>query len=131
MTENSAATEDTFSPDVSTTRNDELHRYELHVGDKLAVQIRFIDEPGHVDFIHTDTAEQFQGQGLGKVLAHFALDDVVASGRGSFRTAPLCTDICASTTPTPQVDSTGRSSRRPEPEPVPARTGRAQRRAGL
>ena len=66
MTENSAATEDTFSPDVSTTRNDELHRYELHVGGKLAVQVRFIDKPGHVDFIHTDTAEQFQGQGLGQ-----------------------------------------------------------------
>ena len=72
MTENSAATEDTFSPNVSTTRNDELHHYELHVGGQLAVQIRFIDEPGHVDFIHTDTEEKFQGQGLAKVLAHFA-----------------------------------------------------------
>ncbi|MEC5191247.1 MULTISPECIES: GNAT family N-acetyltransferase [unclassified Arthrobacter] len=87
MTENSAVTEDTFSPDVATTRNDELHRYELHVGGKLAVQIRFLDEPGHVDFIHTDTAEQFQGKGLGKVLAHFALDDVVAAGK---RIIPNC-----------------------------------------
>ena len=87
MTENSAATEDTFSPNVSTTRNDGLHRYELHVGGKLAVQVRFIDRPGHIDFIHTDTAEQFQGQGLAKVLAHFALDDVVASGK---RIIPNC-----------------------------------------
>ena len=87
MTENSAATEDTFSPNVSTTRNDELHHYELHVGGQLAVQIRFIDEPGHVDFIHTDTDEKFQGQGLAKVLAHFALDDVVASGK---RIIPNC-----------------------------------------
>ena len=43
--------------------------------------------PGHIDFIHTDTAEQFQGQGLAKVLAHFALDDVVASGK---RIIPNC-----------------------------------------
>ena len=63
MTENSAATEDTFSPDVSTTRNDELHRYELHVGGKLAVQVRFIDRPGHMDFIHTDTAAAVPGPG--------------------------------------------------------------------
>jgi uncharacterized protein len=87
MTENSATTEDTFTPDVSTIRNDELHRYELRVGGKLAVQVRFIDRPGHIDFIHTDTAEQFQGQGLAKVLAHFALDDVVASGK---RIIPNC-----------------------------------------
>jgi uncharacterized protein len=87
MTENSATTEDTFRPDVTTTRNDELHRYELRVGGKLAVAIRFIDEPGHVDFIHTDTVEQFQGQGLAKVLAHFALDDVVAAGK---RIIPNC-----------------------------------------
>ncbi|HET6242480.1 MAG TPA: GNAT family N-acetyltransferase [Arthrobacter sp.] len=87
MTENSAATEDTFGTDVSTTRNDSLHRYELHVGGKLAVQVRYIDKPGHVDFIHTETAEQFKGKGLGNVLAHFALDDVVAAGK---RIIPHC-----------------------------------------
>ncbi|MET1020762.1 MAG: GNAT family N-acetyltransferase [Arthrobacter sp.] len=87
MTEDSAATGDTFSPNVSTTRNDELHRYELHVGGTLAVEIQYIDEPGHVDFIRTDTAEQFRGQGLGHVLAHFALDDVVAAGK---RIIPNC-----------------------------------------
>ncbi|QDY89533.1 N-acetyltransferase [Arthrobacter sp. UKPF54-2] len=87
MTENSVDTEDTFAPDVSTTRNDALHRYELHVGGKLAVQVRYIDRPGHVDFIHTETAEEFAGQGLAGVLAHFALDDVVASGK---RIIPHC-----------------------------------------
>lgn len=87
MTENSAAIEDTFTPDVTTTRNDELHRYELHAGGRLAVEIRFIDEPGHIDFQCTETAEQFQDQGLAKVLAHFALDDVVAAGK---RIIPNC-----------------------------------------
>jgi predicted GNAT family acetyltransferase len=87
MTGNSAATEDTFSPDVSTTRNDARHRYELHVGGKLAVEIRFLDRPGHVEFVHTDTAEPFRGHGLAKVLGHFALDDVVAAGK---RIIPNC-----------------------------------------
>jgi predicted GNAT family acetyltransferase len=87
MTENTVSTEDQFTPDVSTFRNDKLHRYELHVGGKLAVHIRFIDKPGHVDFIHTETAEGFQGQGLANVLVHFALDDVVAAGK---RIIPHC-----------------------------------------
>ncbi len=87
MTENSAATEDRFNPDVTTTRNDELHCYELNVGGQPAVRIRFVDRPGHIDFIHTDTAEAFQGRGLAKVLVHFALDDVVAAGK---RIIPNC-----------------------------------------
>jgi uncharacterized protein len=87
MTENSVETEDTFATDVSTTRNDALHRYELHVGGELAVQVRYIDRPGHVDFIHTETAEKFKGKGLARVLVHFALDDVVASGK---RIIPDC-----------------------------------------
>ncbi|MET3809975.1 GNAT family N-acetyltransferase [Arthrobacter sp. UYEF3] len=87
MTENSVETEDTFATDVSTTRNDALHRYELHVGGELAVQVRYIDRPGHVDFIHTETAEKFTGKGLAGVLVHFALDDVVASGK---RIIPDC-----------------------------------------
>ena len=57
------------------------------VGGKLAVEVRFEDKPGHVDFIHTQTSEQFQGHGLAKVLIHFALDDVVASGK---RIIPHC-----------------------------------------
>jgi uncharacterized protein len=87
MTENTVSTEDTFSAHVTTIRNDALHRYELRVDGKLAVQTRFMDKPGHVDFIHTDAAEEFKGQGLAKVLAHFALDDVAASGK---RIIPHC-----------------------------------------
>lgn len=81
MTENTVSTEDTFRADVSTLRNDALHRYELRVGGKLAVYSRFVDKPGHIDFIETVTAEEFKGKGHSKVLAHFALDDVLASGK--------------------------------------------------
>lgn len=81
MTENTVSTEDKFTPDVTTFRNDALHRYELHVGGKLAVEVRFVDKPGHVDFIETQTAQEVHGQDLAKVLVHFALDDVVAAGK--------------------------------------------------
>ena len=87
MTENMISTEDEFSPDVSLSRNDAQHCYELRVGAKVAVQSFFRDRPGHIDFTHTETAAEFKGQGLGKVLAHFALDDVVASGK---RIIPHC-----------------------------------------
>ncbi|MET1089032.1 MAG: GNAT family N-acetyltransferase [Arthrobacter sp.] len=92
MTENMMSTEDRFTPDVSLRRNDAEHRYELHVGGKLAVQSLYRDLPGHIDFIHTETSPEFEGQGLGKVLAHFALDDVVASGK---RIIPHCPFIAA------------------------------------
>jgi predicted GNAT family acetyltransferase len=87
MTENMISAEDRFNPDVSLARNDAQHCYELRVGGKVAVRSFFQDKPGHVDFSHTETAEEFKGQGLGKVLAHFALDDVVASGK---RIIPHC-----------------------------------------
>jgi uncharacterized protein len=87
MTENMMSTEDKFSPDVSLARNDAEGWYELRVDGKLAVRSFFEDKPGHIDFSHTETSEGFEGQGLGKVLAHFALDDVVATGK---RIIPRC-----------------------------------------
>lgn len=87
MMENTVPTEDKFSPDVSTARNDSAHRYELRVAGELAVETRFTDQPGHVDFIHTETADAFRGRGLAQVLVHFALDDVVAAGK---RVIPHC-----------------------------------------
>ena len=87
MTENTLSTEDRFAPDVTLRRNDAEHRYELLVGGRLAVQSFFRDLPGHIDFTHTETGQDFEGRGLGKVLAHFALDDVVATGK---RVIPHC-----------------------------------------
>ena len=72
-----------------------------------------------MDFTHTETAEEFKGQGLGKVLAHFALDDVVASGKRIIPHCPFIPATSASTRVTSST-STGRSSPRQEPE---TRTG--------
>ncbi|WP_104086952.1 GNAT family N-acetyltransferase [Arthrobacter sp. GMC3] len=87
MSENPATLSDAFDADVSMTRDDVRHRYELHVADKLAVVIVFRDRPGHVDLIHTETQDGFEGRGLAKVLVRYALDDVVASGK---RIIPHC-----------------------------------------
>ncbi|NQD87634.1 N-acetyltransferase [Paenarthrobacter sp. CM16] len=92
MTEYTDSLAESFRPGVTTVRNDKFHRYELHVDGELAVISQFLDRPGHIDFIHTETKPGFNGQGLAKVLAHFALDDVVASGK---RIIPHCPYIAA------------------------------------
>ncbi|MCI0140286.1 N-acetyltransferase [Arthrobacter bambusae] len=92
MTEFTDSTEESFSPGVTTVRNDKFHRYELLVDGEVAVISQFMDKPGHIDFLHTETRPQFKGRGLAKVLAHFALDDVVASGK---RIIPHCPFIAA------------------------------------
>ncbi|MGO4432906.1 GNAT family N-acetyltransferase [Paenarthrobacter sp. RAF9] len=92
MTEYTDSLAESFRAGVTTVRNDKFHRYELHVDGELAVISQFLDRPGHIDFIHTETKPGFNGQGLAKVLAHFALDDVVASGK---RIIPHCPYIGA------------------------------------
>lgn len=84
--------DDTFNADVTTRNNPELHRYEVFVGDKLAGFAQYRLTPGRVDFVHTEVAQEFSGLGLAGVLAHFAIDDVVAAGQ---RVVPHCPFIAA------------------------------------
>lgn len=78
---------ESFHTDVTMARNDVDHRYELRVAGKLASVVQFRDLPGHIDMVHTQTEEPYRGKGLAKVLARYALDDVVASGK---RIIPHC-----------------------------------------
>lgn len=87
MSANAAQESDPFDASVRMTRNDSAHRYELFEHDELAVVITFKDLPGHIDFQHTVSQPGFEGRGLAKVLARYALDDVVASGK---RVIPHC-----------------------------------------
>ena len=67
--------------------NPEEDRYELWQGEKLA-GIAPYDRRGDLTvFTHTEVDDAFSGQGLGKVLAAGALDDVVAQGR---TIVPVC-----------------------------------------
>ncbi|MGO4383633.1 GNAT family N-acetyltransferase [Specibacter sp. RAF43] len=90
MSDEPAPLTDAFDADVTMTRNDSRHRYELREEEQLAVVINFQDLPGHVDFIHTEAVEGFAGRGLSKVLIRYALDDVVASGK---RIIPHCSHV--------------------------------------
>lgn len=62
-------------------------RYEVWAGEKLA-GFALYDVRGDLTvFTHTEIDDAFAGQGLGKVLAAGALDDVVAKGR---TIVPVC-----------------------------------------
>lgn len=87
MSASPAQESDSFDATVRMTRNDSLHRYELFAADELAVVITFKVLPGHLDFLDTIAEPAFEGRGLAKVLARYALDDVVASGK---RIIPHC-----------------------------------------
>lgn len=87
MSVNEVLESDPFDATVRMVRNDARHRYELYAGDALAVIITFKELPGHIDLVHTVGQPGFDGRGLAKVLARYALDDVVASGK---RIIPHC-----------------------------------------
>jgi uncharacterized protein len=83
-------TDGTFSNHVALSRNDAQHRYELHVDSALACLVEYRELPGHTDFVHTETEPAQRGRGLARVLARYALDDVVAAGR---RIVPHCSFV--------------------------------------
>ena len=67
--------------------NPDEARYEIWAGEKLAGSA-YYDLRGELTvFTHTEIDDAFGGQGLGKVLAAAALDDVVAKGR---TIVPVC-----------------------------------------
>jgi len=63
-------------------RNEDGARYEVWVGDRLAGSAYYTERGEKITvFTHTEIDDAFAGQGLGKVLASGALDDVVERGR--------------------------------------------------
>jgi predicted GNAT family acetyltransferase len=64
----------------TVVRNDDASRYEIHVGGALAGFADFRSTADRIVFTHTETLPDFQGQGLGSVLAAGAIADAVARG---------------------------------------------------
>ena len=62
------------------TDRTERHRYEIRQSGRLAGYSRYRDERGRRIFLHTEIEPDFEGQGLGRVLAQQALRD--ARGKG-------------------------------------------------
>jgi predicted GNAT family acetyltransferase len=71
------------------------HRYEITVAGRPAGYTAYLDRPGGEGggqrrvFIHTETDPNYEGQGLGSVLARAALADVRASGRRAVAVCPF------------------------------------------
>jgi predicted GNAT family acetyltransferase len=71
----------------------EKHRYEIRDGETLAgfTQYRLPDEE-HVDFVHTEVDEAYNGRGLASGVVGYALADVRAAGK---RIIPHCPYVAA------------------------------------
>ena len=67
--------------DTKVVHNREQLRYEVYSDGKLAGFTQYHRTGDRVVFTHTEIDKAFSGQGLGKVLAEEALDDVVAGGK--------------------------------------------------
>lgn len=59
--------------------NPELNRYELAVGDAVAV-VTYQEHGGTLIFNHTEVPDSLSGQGVGSRLARGVLDDARARG---------------------------------------------------
>ncbi|TDN90861.1 hypothetical protein EV279_0354 [Microbacterium sp. BK668] len=67
--------------DVTVTRNDTAHRYEIRVGDTVAGFTMFRTDPqGRLHFPHTEVDPSFRGRGLAQRLVGDAMTDVAARG---------------------------------------------------
>jgi predicted GNAT family acetyltransferase len=73
---------------TEVTDNRERGHYELHVDGQLAGWIVYRSAPpGVVTMVHTEIEPEWEGHGLGSLLAAGALDDVRARG---LKVRPLC-----------------------------------------
>jgi uncharacterized protein len=67
--------------ETKVVHNREQLRYEVYSDGALAGFTQYYRTGDRVVFTHTEIDNAFSGQGLGKVLAGEALDDVVAGGK--------------------------------------------------
>lgn len=76
---------------ASVHNNPAAHRYELQVGDDLAVAMYQVDGDV-VAFTHTEVPEPLEGRGIGSRLVAGALADVRARG---LKVEPVCPFVAA------------------------------------
>ena len=81
-----------MSSEVTVVDNKEHHRYEVHVGGALAGILAYSVRDGVVVMPHTVVEPQYEGRGLGGLMAEHALNDVRERG---LKVAPQCWFIAA------------------------------------
>ncbi len=80
-------------PDGMTVlRNDDRNRYEVRRDGKVVGFVLYQTRPGQVVLIHTEIEPEYEGQGVGGVLAKGTLDDIRARGEA---VVPLCPFIAS------------------------------------
>ncbi len=67
-------------PEVEIRNDPEKKRYEAWLGDELAGFATYALRDGIIRFIHTEVEDEFEGHGVGSILAREALDDVRREG---------------------------------------------------
>ncbi len=72
--------------------NEAASRYEIHVDGQLAGYALYRRRPDALALTHTKILPEFEGRGLGSVLARGTLDDIRAQGG---QIVPLCPFIAA------------------------------------
>ena len=66
--------------EITTTDATDHERYEVHLDGQLAGFLQYRRRPNLIALVHTEVLSAFEGQGLGRELARFALDDARATG---------------------------------------------------
>lgn len=89
----------TPAPDITLLDQPQLRRYELLVNGNLAALINYRKTAGALDLAHTETLPGFQGRGLGRQIAQYALDD---ARRQQLKVAPSCSFIAGFIEKNPQ-----------------------------
>src|SRR6266536_4167405 len=72
---------------TQVVNNPDQYRYEIYVDDTLAGFAQYHRQSGVVTFTHTEIDPDYEGQGLGSVLARSALDELRGSDE---QVVPLC-----------------------------------------
>lgn len=70
----------------TVTNNTALQRFEVRIGDQLAV-LNYRKDGNHVTFIHTGVPQDLEGRGIGSAIAHDALEYAKTEG---LEVVPLC-----------------------------------------
>jgi predicted GNAT family acetyltransferase len=86
--------------EATVTDNEERHRFELRLGERLAGHIDYTRSDGVVSLNHAEVASELRNLGYGETMVKGALDDVRERGA---KMRPLCPFVAAYVKRHPEV----------------------------
>ena len=76
---------------LEVVHNPDAKRFEIRLGDELAM-VEYLQNKKNIIFTHTEVPVQYEGQGIGKILAEYVLNYAREQG---YKVQPLCPFIKA------------------------------------